>query len=312
MALVRCPKHDIPYSDENPRGCPACALEREKPEEASVMQELARVSRAIRTGTPTQDPKRPSVEIITPITPPPKIPAVQPTVFERLRSGVRRRPIQAIGIPLILVLLGFMIFRSRPRFVEQPHPPSFAGQVLPLPVEPGEPITAVFAILGTQPPRPHPEARALERYYYGADLVIDALNRVVYSIDLRVPSRSWRGLRVGMTRQNAEGALALLGVAREVPAGESPRADTVAGYLVYPSLEDRPRQTLKVEVRPPNGCFDVAVDLQPRAIGLLRDGRIEYAAIGPPTAPPDWVVTRVRVTSRAMPGPAGPAACLLS
>ncbi|GBD33307.1 hypothetical protein HRbin33_02290 [bacterium HR33] len=309
MALVRCPKHDIPYSDENPRGCPACALEREKPEQASVMRELARASRALRTGTPTQVPKRPSVEIITPITPPPKAPEVKPTMLERLRWQVRRRPIQAIGIPLILVLLGLLVFRSRPKFVEQPHPALFSGEVLPLPIEPGQPITAVFAILGTQPPRPHPEARVLERYYYGADLVIDALNRVVYSIDLRVPSRSWKGLRVGMNRQNAEGALALLGVPRETSAPESARADTVGGYVVYPSLEDRPRQSLKVEVRPPNGCFDVAVDLQPRVVGLVRDARREYAAVGPPGAPLDWVVTRITVTSRAMPGPAGPAAC---
>ncbi len=306
MALVRCPKHGIPYSDENPRGCPACAQEREKPEQASVMQELARASRALRTGAP---PQRASVEIITPITPPPKTPVVEPTLWERLRKKVGRRPIPAIGIPLILVLLGFMVFRSRPKFIEQPHPASFSGEVLPLPLEPGQPITTVFAILGTQPPRPHPEARVLERYYYGADLVIDALNRVVYAIDLRVPSRSWKGLRVGMNRLNAEGALALLGVPRESSAPQTARADTVAGYVVYPSLEDRPRQNLKVEVRPPNGCFDVAVDLQPRVVGLVRDARREYAAVGPPGAHLDWVVTRVTVISRAMPGPGGPAAC---
>ncbi len=306
MALVRCPKHDIPYSDQNPRGCPACARERESPEQASVMQELARASRAVRTGAPS---KRASVEIITPVTQPPKPPAVEPTFWDRLRAKVKRRPIATIGIPLILVLLGFMVFRYRPKFVEQPHPTPFSGEVLPLPVDPGQPITVVFAILGPQAPQPHPEARTLERYYYGSDLVIDALNRVVYAIDLRVPSRSWKGLRVGMSRRNAEGALALLGVPRGSPTSESARANTVAGYVVYPSLEDRPRESVKVEVRPPNGCFDVSVDLQPRVVGLIRDARREYAAVGPAGAPLDWVVTRVTVTSRAMPGPAGPAVC---
>jgi hypothetical protein len=309
MALVRCPKHDIPYSEENPRGCPACALERERSEQANIMQELARASRAVRTGTGAQNPKRLSVEIAPPITTPPKLPTAEPTLLDRLRAKVSKRPIPVIGVPLIIALLGLILLRSRPEFVEQPHPVPFNGEVLPLPIDPDQPITAVFAILGTQPPRPHPEARVLERYYYGADLVIAALNRVVYSIDLRVPSRSWRGLRVGMSRQHAEGTLALLGVLRETSQAAVARADTVAGYVVYPSLEDRPRQVLQVEVRPPNGCFDVAVDLQPRAVGLVRDARREYAAVGRPGAPLDWVVTRVAVTSRAMPGPGGTAVC---
>lgn len=306
MALVRCPKHDIPYSDENPRGCPACAQERENPEQGRVMQELARASRAMRTGAAS---KRASVEIITPVTQPPKPPTVEPTLWDRLRAKMKKRPIPAIGIPVILVLLGFMVFGHRPKFVERPDPVPFSGEVLPLSIDPGQPITVVFAILGTQPPSPHPELRTLERYYYGADLVIDALNRVVYAIDLRVPSRSWKGLRVGMNRLNAEGALALLGVPRESPISESAPADTVAGYVVYPSLDGRPRQSLRVEVRPPNGCFDVAVDLQPRVVGLIRNAGREYPAVGPPGASLDWVVTRVTVTSRAISGPGGPAVC---
>lgn len=309
MALVRCPKHDIPYSDENPRGCPACALERENPEQASVMRELARASRAIRTEAPPAAPQRRTVEIIPPVTPPPTPPKVQPTFLQRVRTAVSRRPIQSLGIPLIVVLSALTILRSGPRFVEQPHPASPLGEILPLPIEPGQPITTVFAILGTRPPSPHPEARMLERYSYGTDLTVDALNQVVYDLVLEVPNRSWRGLHVGMTWQHAEGTLALLGVPREEQAGTPPRPDTLAGYVVYPSLQDRPRRTLKVEVRPPNGCFDVVVDLQPKAVGLVIEGKREYAAVGPPGAEEEWVVTKVMVVSRQLPGPSGPAVC---
>jgi hypothetical protein len=49
MALVRCQIHDIPYNDENPRGCPACAREKQGEDlDAQAIQELARVSRGIR------------------------------------------------------------------------------------------------------------------------------------------------------------------------------------------------------------------------------------------------------------------------
>lgn len=309
MALVRCPKHDIPYSDENPRGCPACALERENPEQANVMRELARASRAVRSGASPAAPQRRTVEIMPPVTPPPTPPSAEPTFLQRARTLASRRPIHSFGIPLIVVLLALLILRSGPKFVEQPHPATSPGEILPLPIEPGQPITTVFAILGTQPPSPHPEARVLERYYYGTDLAVDALNQVVYDLVLEVPNRSWRGLRVGLSQQHAEGALALLGVPREEQAGTGPRADTLAGYVVYPSLQDRPRRALKVEVRPPNGCFDVAVDLQPKVVGLVVDGNREYAAVGPPGTEEEWVVTRVVVVSRQLPGPLGPAVC---
>jgi len=36
MALIRCPKHGVPFNDDNPRGCPACALEKEGGEQAQV------------------------------------------------------------------------------------------------------------------------------------------------------------------------------------------------------------------------------------------------------------------------------------
>ena len=63
------------------------------------------------------------------------------------------------------------------------------------------------------------------------------------------------------------------------------------------------------EVRPPNGCYDVVVDIQPRAAGLLVDRDRRYAVIGPPAAQFEWVATRVRVINRAVAGPAGSAAC---
>src|SRR5262249_58433835 len=63
MALVRCPIHKIPYNDENPRGCPACALEKEGGGEAQVMQELARAVQGPRRTTGTQIPPAEPVEL---------------------------------------------------------------------------------------------------------------------------------------------------------------------------------------------------------------------------------------------------------
>ena len=72
---------------------------------------------------------------------------------------------------------------------------------------------------------------------------------------------------------------------------------------MYPSLDERPVRTLRAEVRPPNGCLDVLVDLQPRAIGVLLDGDDRYAVVGRGEPTLDWVVTRIRVVSRAIRGP---------
>lgn len=315
MALVRCPKHDIPYNDENPRGCPACAREKEGADQGTIMKELARASQVIRrpgsgtSGRPSRSSPDELLEQISIGTPPPKIPTAEPTLLDRALGFAKRRPIHAIGIPLVVILLGRLLFRSGPEFVEQPHPPVATGEILPLPIEPGQAVSAVFAVLGVQPPRVHPEFRVLERYAYGTDLAIDALNGAVYAIVLGVPNRSWRGLRVGISQQNAEGALALLGVPQPAAPPTEPRADTIAGYLVYPSLEARPRRSLKAEVRPPNGCFDAIVDIQPRAAGILIQGDREFAAIGPPAALPEWVATRVTVLSRQVAGPMGNAAC---
>ena len=52
----------------------------------------------------------------------------------------------------------------------------------------------------------------------------------------------------------------------------------VGGYQVYASPEARPRQTLVTEVRPPNGCFDVQVDLAPQVIGRVLRGDETFTA----------------------------------
>lgn len=313
MALVRCPIHDIPFNDDNPRGCPACAREKEGTgDQGNIMKELARASQMIRRPGPAPgggSGTHPLLEEIEMVTPQPRVPPAEFTWLDRALTFVKQRPIHAIGIPLVVILLGRLLFRSGPEFVERPHPPAATEEALPLPIEPGQAVSTVFAVLGTQPPRAHPEFPVLERYAYGTDLAIDALNGVVYSIVLGVPSRSWRGLRVGMPQQHAEGALALLGTPQSARQPTQPRADTIAGYVVYPSLEARPRQSLKAEVRPPNGCFDAIVDIQPRAVGIVIQSEREFAAIGPPRTPFDWVATRVTVVNRQVAGPRGAAAC---
>lgn len=309
MALIRCPRHGIPYNDDNPRGCPACALEKEGGEQAQVMRELARASQVVRrpTGVTTAPPPEPRLSV--PVTTPPRAPTMEPGTLERLQHLARRRPIAAIGLPLSVILLGMLLFRSGPKFVEQPSPVPYHGAVLPLPIEPGAALTTVFGVLGVQPPRPSPEGTSLERYSYGSDLAVDGLNGTVYAISLLVPNRSWHGVRVGIPEQEVEGALALLGPPQPAAPPVNPRADTLRGLLVYPSLEGRPARSLKAEVRPPNGCYDVVVTIQPRASGILVSGDRQYAVIGPPQIQLDWVATRVQVINRAVSGPAGPTAC---
>jgi hypothetical protein len=159
-----------------------------------------------------------------------------------------------------------------------------------------------FSTLGSKPAKPVPEAPRLQRFSYGADLTIDALNGIVYSLALRIPNRSWNGLRAGLDQRTAEGALALLGQPEEAQS-ISPASETVGGYVVYPSLEARPRRTLRAQVRPPNGCYDVLIDLQPQAIGALIDAGERYAAVAREGGSPRWVLTQIRVFSRAMRGP---------
>jgi hypothetical protein len=282
-----------------------------------VMRELKRASQTARRGSvpppepvPLPEPRRRRRRRPKePVTTPPRAPTAEPDWLERLRVLARRRPVPIVAVPLSVILLGLLLFRSGAKFVSQPSPVPITGSALPLPIEPGAPIATVFAILGEQPPQPNPDAPSLARYSYGTDLTIDALNGSVYRITLLVPNRSWHGLRVGVPEREVEGTLALLGPPQEAAPPVTPRADTLHGMVAYPSLTQRPTRSLMAQVRPPNGCYDVTVTIQPRAAGVLIAGPRRWAVIGPPRAPPDWVATRIEVTDRAGGGPAGPGAC---
>jgi hypothetical protein len=323
MALVRCPIHKIPYNDENPRGCPACAREKEGGDQSRVMQELAKATRSSqRVQSPAApQPRAPEKELAPgelwrQSLAQAKAPIViePPEVEDELGSGPlgwlgdRRRKL-TIGWITIGVLAILVWISSGPGYVDAPSPPELTVEPRPLTVEPFAPITTVFSVLGPQPPEAVPDAPQLARHSYGSGLTIDALNRRVYAITLEVGSRSWNGLRVGMSERAVEGTLALLGsVQRGQPATRS--LEEVGGYSVYPSLDDRPRRTLLVEVRPPNGCYDVTVDLQPQATGILRSGGRRYAVVGQGSNPPlTWVATRIRITTRRVSGPYAGVAC---
>ena len=309
MALVRCTVHDIPYDDRNPRGCPACAEEKKGGGRASLMQELARASQAKQrvSGTFSAPPTSTRSSRAS------AAPAIEPAEsITGKRVALWQQSALKIGVPLIFVLVvAVLVLRSGSRFVGQLHPvPVSAADARPLVVNPNVPIRFVFSMLGQRLPSTHPEFRSLERYSYGSDLAIDALNGVVYAITLGIPNRSWNGLRVGMHQQQAEGALALLAPPQEAGPAFIPRPDTIRSYVVYRSLEGRPTQVLRGEVRPPNGCYDVNLRLQPRAIGFVLDGDRRYAAIAEVGDAPTWVLTRIEVFSRAMRGPyTGAAAC---
>ena len=211
-----------------------------------------------------------------------------------------------VGAAAIVVLGILLVTLSGPEFVNEPHPHPAVGTPRPLPIEPGMPLENVFAILGTQTPQSNPDAPALVRYAYGSDLIIDAFNARVYAITFSVPNRTWHGLRTGISRQNAEGGLALLAPPVEATASNAPAPTLVGKYLAYPSLAQRPRRVLRADVRPPNGCYDVLVEMRPRVVGILVDGDRRYAAIGPDGTEPEWTVTEIRVISRSVPGPYAP------
>ena len=294
MALVRCEKHNIPYNDSNPRGCPACAREDEGDNQATIMAELARASRR--------------VDAISEPLPPLETVAAPPTPVETAVRSIKR-PVLLFGIPGVLLLMVLLMRLTGPRFVEQPSPVAEASEIRPLTLVPGQPIAVLFAQLGAQQPQVHPSVRLIQRYYYGADLIFDTVNDVLYSFEIQVPNRTWRGLRVGLSQQEAQGAMALLGTATTTgPQTITP--NEIGGYLVFPSLEQRPRRTITTEVRPPNGCYDVTVDVQPRSIGNVFDDGQSYTAIGRRGDTPSWTVTRIQVASRSMAGPlSGPPEC---
>lgn len=313
MALVRCPDHNIPFNDENPRGCPACAREREGGGEAAIMRELAKVTR--RTG------ERPAVPIMTgdgassaptdpsdpfavsPVTSQPRIPATDISRVEEFLWQLGRPRTIVAGVALIALLVLWVVLSSGPRFVPEPHPVPFQGTIRPLPVEPNTPLNALFAVLGPRAPQAHPTAPQLARYSYGADLVVDALNGEVYAVTFRVPNRSWHGLRIGIPRRMAEGALALLAMPTDQGVVGSVEAYQIEGYATYPSLDALPTQTLAANVRPPNGCYDVEVQLSPKVSGLLLHGDQRYVVVGTEGSEMEWTVTSVRIVSRSVRGP---------
>lgn len=228
-------------------------------------------------------------------------------VFEEPPAGpldvLRERRALVVGGLVIVALAAALFWWSRPNFVEQADPPLVSGDVRPFPVDPDAPINMVFGLLGAQAPHPVPQDARLARYSYGSDLQVDALNQIVYAITIAVPNRSWHGLQVGMPERNAAGNLALLGTPQDTTGRLQDRPIEVRGFTVYPSLDERPLRVLRAQVRPPNGCYDVLVDLKPRAVGvLLEDGR-RYAVVGRDNTAPDWVVTRIRIVNRAIRGP---------
>lgn len=311
MAVVRCPRHDIPYNDANPRGCPACWRERQGEDEpARAMRELARISRGVPAVEVLPPEEAEPVEVVTgewgPVTTPPRVPMPEPTRLERALAVLRENRLAAVGIALGIVGIWLIWFLSRPTFVEEYVPPRTASDPRPFPVEPNTPIIGVFALLGTVPPQPAPEAPTLARHDFGGVLV-DALNGVVYAVTLVSPERTWRGHRVGLTEQTARGLLALQGEIREqpTPAG-SPFP--LGGFLAYRSVEALPLRVLAAEVRPPNGCYDVRVEIGPQVIGLAKRGDEAFVAVARRGGTLTWVVHRVQVVSRAMDGPYGGAA----
>ena len=312
MALVRCPTHKIPYNDENPRGCPACAREKGGADQSDVMRELARVSRSARGNDQKAlpEPLKDQPQLAWIITPQPKEAADSRGPLTRLLDTLRERRALGIAVALLPVLLVVAIATSGPRFVPAIDPPPFESSVRPLPIEPGQPISTVFALLGTQAPRSVPGAARLARYSYGTDLYIDAINDRVYAITVGVANRTWRGLSVGAPERTVTGTLALLGVVRQDEAASAPPPLEVSGYRVYQSLDSRPRRLLRVEVRPPNGCFDAEIDLRPQTVGLLLKGDERYAVLGKGSdVEPEWVATQIRVVDRGVAGPFGSAIC---
>ncbi|HEY2824879.1 MAG TPA: hypothetical protein VGI83_04970, partial [Gemmatimonadales bacterium] len=157
MPLVRCPIHNIPYNSDNPRGCPACAREKEGAS-ASVMQELARVSRATRGVTepvlppepapPAQAPAVAPREALSPrasrrslaprrtgpqqamanewapVTRQPEPPTGQVALPRRIQLYLQAHPPVAGGAALGVVLILWMIWALVPRFSEELDPPA--------------------------------------------------------------------------------------------------------------------------------------------------------------------------------------------
>jgi hypothetical protein len=339
MPLVRCSIHNIPYNSDNPRGCPACAREKEGAN-VTVMEELARASRATRgipepvlpppttphpeppVGTPpppTPPPRRPSrrtqpqmvggavppgVEEWQPVTRQPTPPTGELTPLRRIQLYFQTHPPVAIGAAATTLVALWLVWAFVPRFSEQPDPPPITGEARPLPLVANVPITTAFLLLGTNPPTVNAQDNRLSRYIYGPDLEVDELNGEVYAIVVPTSVYSWGGLRVGMDEQTATGMMALVGEVRQ-QLTKVANSEVVGGYTVYRSRTQRPERTLTADVRPPNGCFDVSVRLSPQILGHVTRGTESFVAVAKQGSPESWIVSSFRIVSRhlAAPGP---------
>ncbi|HEX9729459.1 MAG TPA: hypothetical protein VGA37_13210 [Gemmatimonadales bacterium] len=318
MALVRCEKHNIPYNDANPRGCPACWQETSDDRGGvEMMRQLARASRGLpevevlprETAPETAPGGLARASWPPPVTTPPRLPTRPLTRFERTWNWIVAHR-SAVGSGIVLtVVLSLIYVITRPTFEEGYDPPFLADDARPFPVQLNIPIDAVFAIFGTAPPELNPDSPALARYRFGPGTFVDAYNGAVYAVTLTTIERSWRGNRVGLSEPLVEGRLALLG-AIERPRSAASAPFPVGDHLVYARRNDRPVRTLVTRVRPPNGCFDVFVDLAPRAIGQVTRGEEAFVAVARRGGTMEWVSVQVRAVTRAIPGPyAGPPEC---
>jgi hypothetical protein len=318
MPVVRCPTHNVPYNDANPRGCPACWQEKVGDDPAQLMRELARASKAIprvEILPPPEDDDLPGMQRLAtgawpgPVTQPPRLPTPEPTRWEQFGAFLRTHLTALVGGTLIVIASVLLWVITRPTFQEALVPPPPIGTALPFPVAPNQPIVAAFAMLGSRTPEVNPDGPTLARYDFGQGTVVDALNGIIYAVTLELPDRSWEGNRVGAGETRARGALALLGPVTDLePAAAA--AFPFGGYLAYRGLADLPRRRLTAAVRPPNGCLDVQIELAPQVIGTATRGDETFVAVGRRGGAITWVTHRVRIVSRALPGPyAGPPVC---
>lgn len=300
MGTVRCPKHKIPYNDDNPRGCPACAAEKGRGKDSDAIRELQRASRVARG---VEEAPRPAdLPLVEFLTHQPEAPVRKQTGVERMVARARRHRYVVIASAVVVVLLGVLLVVKRSTFVEAPDPPAAVADPRPMAIQPGTPVSTVFELLGPRQPEAVPEDPQLARYSYGVRLSVDALNSRVQAINVGVGNRSWRGVMVGLPEDELRGVLALLGPVRERAAAPVATPTTVAGHQVYASPEQRPARTLLVQVRPPNGCFDLEVTLRPRIVGILVKSGERYASIGKGAVTPTWAVTEFRVLNREIAG----------
>jgi hypothetical protein len=315
MPVVRCPTHGVPYNDANPRGCPACWQEKIGDDPANLMKELARASKGIPRveilPPPTEEevPTQRLSGAWPPVTSPPRVPTPTPTQLDKLIAFARAHATMLVALAAGAVGLALLWAISRPTFTAASVPPPMEGEALPFPIRPNTPIVGAFAIFGPKQANVHPQAEILARYDFEQGTLVDVYNNLVYAISLVTPERSWEGLRVGLDETRVQGRLALLGptIEREPPA-IAPMP--FGGYLTYRNLGALPRRRLTAEVRPPNGCYDVQVEIAPQVIGLASSGTDTLVAVARRGGAPQWVVHTVRVVSRAIAGPyAGAVAC---